>query len=24
MSCHDVQGADPSCMTCHLDNGQIR
>ncbi len=24
MSCHDVQGADPSCMTCHLESGQVR
>jgi hypothetical protein len=20
VSCHDVQGADPTCITCHLDN----
>jgi hypothetical protein len=24
MSCHDVQGADPTCMLCHTDAGTIR
>jgi hypothetical protein len=24
MSCHDVQGRDPSCMTCHTESGRIR
>lgn len=23
-SCHDLEGRDPSCTTCHLDNGQVR
>ena len=23
-SCHDVEGKDPACMTCHLDNGKVR
>jgi hypothetical protein len=23
-SCHDLEGRDPSCLTCHLDNGQVR
>jgi len=23
-SCHDVQGADPTCITCHLDNDGIK
>jgi hypothetical protein len=24
MSCHDVQGADPTCTLCHTDNGGVR
>ena len=24
VSCHDVQGADPTCITCHLDNDGIK
>ncbi len=24
ISCHDVQGADPTCITCHLDNDGIK
>ncbi len=24
MSCHDVQGRDPSCLTCHTENGTVR
>lgn len=24
ISCHDVEGKDPTCMTCHLDNGKVR
>jgi hypothetical protein len=24
MSCHDVEGRDPSCFTCHADNGRVR
>lgn len=24
MSCHDVQGADPTCITCHLDSDGIK
>lgn len=24
MSCHDVQGRDPTCMTCHAESGQVR
>ncbi len=24
MSCHDVDGQDPTCMTCHLQSGKIR
>lgn len=24
ISCHDVQGKDPTCMTCHMDNGRVR
>ena len=23
-ACHDVQGADPSCITCHLDSDGIQ
>ncbi|MGA7838267.1 MAG: cytochrome c3 family protein [Ignavibacteriaceae bacterium] len=23
-SCHDTQGADPTCITCHIDNDGIR
>ena len=23
-SCHDIQGADPTCITCHLDNDGIK
>ncbi len=23
-SCHDVQGADPNCITCHVDNDGIQ
>ncbi|HZW40202.1 MAG TPA: cytochrome C [Ignavibacteriaceae bacterium] len=24
VSCHDVQGADPTCVTCHLDSDGIK
>lgn len=24
MSCHDVQGRDPSCMMCHAEDGRVR
>ena len=24
ISCHDVQGADPTCITCHLDSDGIK
>lgn len=24
MACHDVQGADPTCITCHIDNDGIK
>lgn len=24
MSCHNVAGRDPTCMTCHTDNGKVR
>ncbi|MBM2840482.1 MAG: hypothetical protein HW412_1010 [Bacteroidetes bacterium] len=24
MSCHDVQGRDPTCFTCHTQSGQVR
>jgi hypothetical protein len=24
MSCHDVQGADPTCITCHVDNDGVK
>jgi hypothetical protein len=24
IACHDVQGADPTCITCHLDSDGIR
>ncbi len=24
ISCHDVEGKDPSCMTCHFENGKVR
>lgn len=24
MSCHDVNGADPTCITCHLDSDGVR
>ena len=24
MSCHDVEGRDPSCMTCHAESGRVR
>jgi len=24
VSCHDVQGADPTCITCHLDSDGIK
>jgi len=24
IACHDVEGKDPTCMTCHLDNGRVR
>jgi c(7)-type cytochrome triheme protein len=24
MSCHDVEGRDPTCMTCHLESGRVR
>lgn len=24
ITCHDVQGRDPSCMTCHLSTGGVR
>lgn len=24
MSCHDVEGKDPTCMTCHLSTGRVR
>lgn len=24
MSCHNVEGQDPSCMTCHLGSGKVR
>jgi hypothetical protein len=24
ISCHDVQGADPTCISCHLDNDGIK
>lgn len=24
LACHDVEGKDPSCMTCHLENGRVR
>jgi c(7)-type cytochrome triheme protein len=24
VSCHDVEGRDPSCMTCHLESGRVR
>ncbi len=24
IACHDVEGQDPTCMTCHLDNGRVR
>lgn len=24
VSCHDVEGADPTCMMCHSENGGIR
>jgi hypothetical protein len=24
LSCHDVEGKDPSCMTCHLESGKVR
>ena len=24
ISCHDVEGRDPTCMTCHTENGQVR
>jgi len=24
VSCHDVEGHDPTCMTCHTDNGRVR
>jgi len=24
VACHDVQGADPTCLTCHVDNDGIK
>jgi len=24
VSCHDVQGSDPVCLTCHTENGGVR
>jgi cytochrome c7-like protein len=24
MSCHDVQGSDPTCTMCHTENGSVR
>jgi hypothetical protein len=24
ISCHDVEGRDPSCMTCHAESGSVR
>ncbi len=24
MSCHNVEGRDPSCMTCHSESGRVR
>lgn len=24
MSCHDVEGRDPTCMTCHAESGRVR
>jgi hypothetical protein len=24
IGCHDVEGKDPTCLTCHLDNGRVR
>lgn len=24
IACHDAEGRDPTCMTCHLDNGRVR
>lgn len=24
VACHDVQGADPTCLTCHMDNDGIK
>ena len=24
VSCHDVEGRDPTCMTCHTQTGQVR
>lgn len=24
MTCHDVEGQDPSCFTCHAENGRVR
>jgi len=24
ISCHDVEGKDPTCLTCHWDNGKVR
>ena len=24
VSCHDVEGRDPTCMTCHAQSGQVR
>ncbi len=24
ISCHDVEGNDPTCMTCHSENGRVR
>lgn len=24
MSCHNVEGADPTCMTCHTETGRVR
>jgi hypothetical protein len=24
MSCHDVEGRDPTCLTCHTENGTVR
>ncbi len=24
IGCHDAEGKDPTCMTCHMDNGRVR